>query len=41
MDDPNLRLLTIQGYDIAPWLDENHPELEYVLADSLGRRLTC
>ena len=39
MDDPNLRLLTIQGYDIAPWLDENHPELEYVLADSFGEAL--
>ena len=33
MDDPNLQLVSIRGYDIAFWLDEFHPNVEYVLVD--------
>ena len=36
MDEAGLKLLTIEGYDIASWLDENHPDLEYVLVGSFG-----
>ena len=36
LDDADLKIVTIQGYDIALWLDENHPDLEYVVADSFG-----
>ena len=36
MDEADVKLLTIRGYDIASWLDENHPDLEYVVVDSFG-----
>ena len=34
IDDEGLTLITINGYEIESWLDENHPDTEYIPVDS-------
>ena len=34
IDDEGLRLITIRSYAIEAWLDENHPDIEYIPVDS-------
>ena len=34
IDDDGLVLITIRGYAIESWLDENHPDTQYVSVDS-------
>ena len=34
IDDEGLTLVTINGYAIEAWLDENHPDIEYIPVDS-------
>ena len=34
IDDEGLRLITIRSYAIEAWLDENHPDIEYISVDS-------
>ena len=34
IDDEGLRLITIRSYAIESWLDENHPDIEYISVDS-------
>ena len=34
IDDEGLRLITIRSYAIESWLDENHPDIEYIPVDS-------
>ena len=33
IDDEGLRLITIRSYAIEAWLDENHPDIEYIPVD--------
>ena len=33
IDDDSLVLITIRGYAIESWLDENHPDIQYVSVD--------
>ena len=34
MDEDVYRVLTVRNYSIEEWLDENHPDIEYVSADN-------
>ena len=39
MDEPGLQVITIRDYAIEDWLDENHPDVEYVSVDSFEEGL--
>ena len=40
INEPGLKLLTIEGYDIATWLDENHPDVDYLVVDNFADAYT-
>ncbi len=39
MDDEDLRLITITGYAIESWLDENYPDVEYISVSGFAEGL--
>ena len=39
LDEPGLQVITIRNYEIEDWLDENHPDVEYVSVDSFEEGL--
>ena len=39
LDEPGLQVITIRDYAIEDWLDENHPDVEYVSVDSFEEGL--
>ena len=39
MDEPGLQVITIRDYAIEDWLDESHPDVGYISADSFEEGL--